>query len=179
MSDSEYPIGRAEKKNIMAVYMILCLMVIFGFVPNFLFAVLVLLTFSILLPIAGHIRRKAAPASLTANHMTWIIRTVWIGTLLAAVTLLAGTGYVLSVYDPSPLQSCVDRLTIAVQAGNEPGADLFNPCMASFMKVNQRTFLIAGVGAGLPVLLFMLWRVTKGIVHARRSERIENAESWL
>jgi hypothetical protein len=164
---------------IMRVYAALSASLILGFIPSTIAVVLALILFSCVTPYARHVRKKADPASLTANHMTYIIRTIWIATLLAAVTVTLGTIYVLSAYNPSPLQSCVDNIMSLMQAGKQAGPQMIAPCMDNFMSVNHRIFSLATVISGIPLMIYLAWRLARGISRARDGYRIANLKHWL
>jgi uncharacterized membrane protein len=153
--------------------------VILGFVPSPAFVIVALILFCIVPPLAGRIRRHANPESLVANHMTYLIRTVWIFTLLALVTVIAATIYVLSVYDPGPLQSCIATITAATQAGQNPDPQMLEPCIGNFALANKTTFAIGGLVAGLPAVLYLVYRLARGISRAQKGYRIDNVKNWL
>jgi uncharacterized membrane protein len=168
-----------ERQTILKIYGMLGLMIVFGFIPNIVFCALALVMFGLMMPVARHFRRKAGPDSLIASHMTWIIRTVWIVTLMALVLLAIATAYILSVYNISPLQPCTDNMLAALEAGKEPGFGLVLPCVEPFMDANRHIFLIAGFGVGVPVVLYLLLRLAKGLASARRGEPLRDPRRWL
>ena len=128
---------------------------------------------------ARTVRAKAAPDSLAANHMTYVIRTVWIFTGIAAVTIAAASAYVVTAYNIAPLQPCVGRLMSAADAGQSVAAEAIEPCLVPFMKANSRVLLLGAViGGGLPIL-YLVYRLARGVERAAKGYRIANAKSWL
>jgi uncharacterized membrane protein len=168
-----------EQRKIMQVYGMLGASLLLGFIPNVIFAIPALILFCCVPPIAGRIRRRADPASLAANHMTYIIRTIWIATLLAAVTTALATVYILSAYDTSPLQSCVDKLINSGNVGGSSASTLLMPCMDSFVTVNKNIFLLATLGAAIPFALYLVWRLSRGVSRAQKGYRLANVKSWF
>ena len=168
-----------EQRQIMKVYGALSAAIILGFIPNGAFVLVALLLFCLVTPLAGRIRRKADPASLTANHMTYIIRTVWIFTLFAAVTIALATIYVLCVYNIAPLQPCVNTIMAQKPTSNQAMAAALQPCIGNFMSANMRVFLTAGIAAGVPVVLYLVYRVARGVGRAQKGYRLENVQHWF
>lgn len=173
------PSPEQQQKTVIRVYGFVFLMLFFGFIPSIVCAVIALTLFTAVTPLAGHIRNKAAPESFTADHMTYIIRSVWIFVLFALILIFGASVYIWMNYDTSPLQPCVDKMMSAVQAGQEPSPDMLFPCIEPFLVANRMLFLKAGLAAGGPTVLYLVLRLLKGLARARKNERIANPKSWF
>jgi len=173
------PSPEQERKTVIKVYGFVFLMLLFGCIPNIIAAAITLILFTAVTPVAGHVRNKAAPDSFTADHMTYIIRTVWIFVLFALILIFGAAVYVWMNYDTSPLQPCVDKMMSAAQAGQQPTPDMMMPCIEPFLIANRILFLKAGLAAGGPTVLYLVLRLLRGLARARKNERIANPRSWF
>lgn len=165
-----------ERATILKVYGFLCLMLVFSCIPGIFFFILSLLMFTAMLPVARHIKGKAPPDSLTADHMDYLIRTIGVFTVIALALLAAITFYIWSVYDTAPLQPCMDTLANTLQAGESPNAQILMPCVGPFMQANRALFLKAALVVGIPAVGYLLLKVGRGLARARRGERINATE---
>lgn len=119
--------------------------------------------------------------SLIENHMTFIIRTFWIGSLLILVTLGIGGFYMLSYIDHAPMMACAEKLLNAT-AETTNVANLsaqLEPCMETYIATNKITFIISGLIIAGPVLAYFLMRYAKGFLRAKDGYRISDPLSWL
>jgi hypothetical protein len=169
----------SERKAIFAPYYTLIASIVCGFVPNAWFALISLILFTAVFFQAGRARKNSAPDSLTAHHMTYLLRTLWVFTAITAVTVAAASAYVLKFYDPSALMPCVQK------AMGDGATDAFavdsalGPCMADFMTRNMKVFIAAALIAAVPALIYLLYRMARGLSFARRDARLPNVGSWV
>jgi uncharacterized membrane protein len=173
------PSADQEKQTVIRVYGFVFLTLLFGCIPSFICAAITLVMFMAVTPVAGHVRNKAAPDSFTAEHMAYIIKTVWIFVLFALILIFGASIYVWMNYDINPLQPCVDKMMAGAQAGQEPTPDMMMPCIEPFLIANRILFLKAGLAAGGPTILYLVLRLLRGLARARRSERFANPKSWF
>ena len=169
-----------EHRTVMMVYAMLWLLLVFGLLPGTACFVLALLMFTIVPMTAAHIRRKAAPNSLSANHMTWIIRTVAISAALAVVMAVVGVMYILTHVDFAPLGDCAsDIMQKNDDLANAEMQLLSSSCLNDFVTANLHLLGVASLIAEGPFTLYVLWRLAKGLIRAHRDERIINVTRWL
>lgn len=166
-----------ERNKIITLYAVLFFSLIGGFVPHVLFAVIAILLFIGGMIAAYSARGKAEPHSLTANHMTYLIRTIWIVSLMVFVTTLAAGFYVLGAYDPTPVNACAERLMNMTDVAAME--QMVRPCMDDFVRVNFQVFMIGLLIAAGPVIPYFLWRLLKGLNRARNGYRLADEKSWL
>jgi len=166
-----------EQKTITNIYAILTVSLLLSFLPMASAAFLASLIFIGVWIAAYMIRRKHDHASLIADHMTFIIRTIWIAGLFTLITMSAATVYILSVYDPTMMMDCEG----AMQAGTSM-ADLENmvaPCYEEFLRVNMPYFIRGGLMAAIPIVIYMGYRLAKGVSRAVKGHRIGDTKSWF
>ncbi len=173
-----------ETKTIMRVYGAFVAALLLSLAPDPVFAFVALLIFTGVMIAAYMIRKRSEEDSLTENHMTWIIRTIWIVCLFALVTVTAGSFYLWSRIDFTAIQPCAEKAgdLIASQVG-EPGTmellAIIEPCEKAFVQDNRMPLIMATAIAALPLLLYLVLRLTKGIARAAKGYRLADIKSWF
>jgi uncharacterized membrane protein len=168
-----------EYKHVMQVYGALCAALVMSLIPQVLYATVALLLFTGVMTAAYIVRRQGEKDGLAENHMTFIIRTLWISSLLAAITTALAAAYVLSVYDPGPVNECANQLLnmgLSDYAGMQRAVA---PCLDEFLAVNQAPFMIGTALAAGPVMLYFIYRLLKGLARAAKGYRIAHVKNWL
>jgi uncharacterized membrane protein len=168
-----------EHNKVIRVYAALTGGLLLSLVPQVLFAALSALFLTGAMITAYGIRRRASRDGLAANHMTYIIRTLWISSGLAVLTMSVATAYILSVYDPTPIHNCVDRLMGSGGLDYAAASALIQPCMGEFLSANYPAFYIGGMIMIGPVAFYFVYRLTHGLSRALKGYRIANIKSWL
>ncbi len=170
-----------QKKTIMNVYGAFAAVLVMSLIPH---PIMALFAFALgigVLLAAYNLRNKAEPEDLIENHMTYIIRTIWIGSLFMLITTIVASIYVFTNLDYSSLDVCAQAL-----AGG--GADLSDPmtamaafqsCQEDYLSDNSTLFMNGVVIAGLPILLYFGVRFFKGLRRASYAYRIANPKSWF
>lgn len=183
MTSPDLPPDQSERppegqRTILQIYAVLAVSLLLSFVPLPSFALLALLTFTGVLIAAYVLRGRAeSPDSLVAQHMTYIIRTIWITGLFGVGTLILGSVYMFSQYDPAPLLECVNVNTlptdmIALQA-------MMQPCIDAFISANMHVFITATIISAGPLVVYLVYRMAKGINRANAGYRPTNLKSWF
>jgi uncharacterized membrane protein len=173
-----------ELKPIAHVYGAFVAALLLSFIPDPLFAVVSVLFFAGVLVAAYIIRRKSETDSLTENHMTWVIRTIWIVCLFSFITTAAGGIYLWTQLDYSAMEPCSANmgeyiLSQGENISNKQLLALAEPCKDEFFAANMRAFIIAATIAALPLVLYLVLRITKGLSRAIKGYRIANPEEWF
>lgn len=168
----------AEQKKVIRVYAAFVACLFLGLVPSILFATLTALLFTGVMSAAYRIRKNSAEGSLAENHMTYIIRTIWLISFLAIITLGVAAAYFLSVYDPTPVQSCFDGIMSGTAHASSATA-LFMPCADDFNEANGTALKIGGIISAAPVVVYFLYRLMKGVPRALQGYRVANVKSWF
>ena len=173
-----------DKKSVINLYAMFGVGLILSLVPSTLVSI-VALFFMVAVLIAGYgLRKKATPDSLAENHATYVIRTIWIGTLFSVITVSLGGLYLLSDIDYSAFQPCAENLAAqgdALMQNPTYGAvwGSSEPCMNNFINENFRLLTIAAIIAALPVLIYFGYRYGKGLSRAMKGYRMKDAKSWM
>ncbi len=164
-------------KLITNIYAVLAVSLIISFLPVAAAAAVAMAMFLGVWIAAYVIRGRAEPNSLTVDHMTFIIRTIWIAGLFALIGMTVATIYLLGVYDPAALFNC----TGAVSADADMAAieAAVKPCMDEFIAANMPYFLTGTAIAAGPVVIYLAYRLTKGLSRALKGHRIGDVKAWF
>lgn len=168
-----------EEKIIKNVYAAFVVSLFMTFLPNLAAAMIAFVLFIGVLIAAYVLRAKSDKHSLMQNHMIYIIRTIWITGLFSLFTITTGSIYLLANYDPSLLQSCADNIVNRGSTDIVAMEAMLKPCMDDFMRVNMGVFLTATIISAGPLIIYMLFRMAKGIARAAKGHRIGDNKSWF
>lgn len=171
-----------KKSNIMLMYGLLGLSIGLSVVPMFtaafgsLFAIMVVM-------IGAYVLRWNMPEeSLTHNHMTFIARTIWIGGLYASIALTVGSYYLLDHVNNAPLEPCIQKfINVGPQTYFELSSmpAIFESCMASYVSVNLKVFIVSGAMVVVPAYIFFLLRFARGCSRAAMNLLVQKPLSWF
>lgn len=152
-----------DQKIVNRIYAALTAALIFMCVPNQIFAVVssVLMLYAIFAAYAT--RRSASPDSLSANHMTYLIRSFWASSLLFLIGFVAAGFYL----GPRIAPDAWTELAAMAEAGQLT--------MTDDLRLISTVSLIA-LG---PSLIYFIYRIASGLSRAARGHRIGNPLSWF
>ena len=173
-----------QKKVILNLYAAFAVSLLLSFVPSAIVAMIALIFFVGVLIAAYVLRGKADVEDLQHNHMTYIIRTIWLSGFLGIITTTAASFYMLSGIDYSPLDPCVDLIAskdpeAVAQASADDLIHLATPCMNAFLKTNQTLLYTSAALAGAPMILYIIYRFGYGLTRAMKGYRVANVKTWL
>lgn len=171
------------KKTVMWAYALFGVSLLSALVPSIPAAAISLASGLGVLVMAYALRAPAEKDSLLENHMTFIIRTIWIGSFYAMVFMIAASFYLLQNIDNVPLMPCIDKFinmghTLDVM-DPEGMFRAFESCRQAYWQENLKTFIVAGAIAAGPVLLFFILRYARGFSRAIKYFPVQNVKSWL
>lgn len=174
----------SEQKIIYNIYALFGVSIVFSVVPSISAAFVSALFFLIALIAAYVVRGRSDTHSLTENHMIYVIRTIWIASLFAIVTMGFAAAYMLPKIEYLPLQSCMNALasqgTAALESmGIAEAEAIIAPCMEDFMAMNYQVFLVAAFIAGGPLIVYLGYRFVKGIARAAKGYRLADPKGWF
>ena len=172
-----------EEKKILRIYAAFAASLVLMLMPNAAIAVLaaVLMMGSM---IAAYMKRRAAdPQSLTADHMNFLIRTIWIGSGLAAITTSIACVYMMKTADHAPLQVCSNNAAAKILESGTQDMRAINamlqPCVNDFIAANVPVLINSvAMAAALP-LIYFAFRTAKGLRRAAGGHRIGGDKGWL
>lgn len=170
-----------EKKQVLQVYAIFAAALILSTLPFMMAAMLSVFFWIGLLIVAYVLRGRNTEGSLIENHMTFLISTIWVGGLLAVVTMVVGSFYMLEHVDHASLMPCLDQFVNIdpYAASIENMSGVMGACMDDYVQQNLQTFIISGIIIAAPVLLYFLARFAKGFMRAKDGYRLQNPKSWF
>ncbi len=168
-----------EQKTITNIYALFTVSLCMTFLPMMTAAVLAFLMFTGTWIAAYVLRKKHGEDSLISNHMTYIIRTMWITALFGSITTTIACVYILGVYDPSAINACAQSI---LGTGGQDMAAMeaaVQPCMDEFLATNMAVFMKGTMIAGAPLVIYLGFRLTKGVTRAVKGHRLGNIKSWF
>ena len=129
-------------------------------------------------------RKKAEENSLTENHMTYVIRSLWISALFSLITMGAASFYMLGRVDYASFEACANDIAgqgaAAVQSMSSAEAyAMAEPCVEDFINGNYSVFMISMLIAGGPVILYLGYRFLKGLSRALKGYRLADPKEWF
>lgn len=173
----------SEEKTILRVYGTFAAALVLMLLPNMLVCILALALMAGVLITAYAKRRKADPHGLIADHMTFIIRTIWLGNGIAVISTAIASIYMMKRANHLPLQDCSHT---AAQHILDSGAQdmqtinsLMKPCIDGFIAGNIPVLIASVAIAATPPMLYFAFRTAKGLNRARKGHRIGDVKSWL
>lgn len=173
-----------QKKTVLNLYAAFAVSLALTCVPHMMIG-LVSLIFAIGVLVAAYvIRARSDKESLAANHATYIIRTIWIGSSLAVVTLGIGSAIMLGQIDYAPFGPCAENMAAQGMdwAANASHADVWalaSPCFNVFIRDNFNILVVAGIVTIVPILLYFGLRITRGVLRASKGYRLQNPKAWF
>jgi uncharacterized membrane protein len=117
-------------------------------------------------------RSKEDKGSLIENHTTFIIRTFWIWSLFLLIAMGAAVFWILGTGGHEILIQSIDTI---LGGGSIPSE-------AELMRIANRFFLnnlIALVVCFGPCIIYIAYRICKGLSRALKGYRVDNEKSWF
>lgn len=173
-----------DRKKIVRLYGWFAASIILTLIPHVLAAAASIILLTYVLGTAYVLRNGSAKDSLLTNHMTFIIRTIWITGLFAIFTTVAASAYLLERIDNAALMPCIEKFLninpdhMAMVKIAELSA-LFGPCMDAFVRLNFTPLVLSMLIAGGPLLLYALVRFSRGLSRAAKGYRIAKPKAWF
>lgn len=156
-----------DKKLTLQIYYVFALAVLLNFVPSMLLSSFgaILLLF-ILIGIYIY-RAKAEKDGLVHNHMNYLIKSFWGSSLLVIIGM--GIIYLFGNHE------IIYGVVRSVKDGQIITKPLLDALIADYLKRN----LIVIVIALSPSAIYLIYRTAKGLLKAKKEQRIDNLKSWL
>ena len=172
-----------QHKAILNMYGLFGASMILSIIPSLTAMTLSLLFFSVLLVMSYALRNKAEPKSLQENHAQYVVRTLWISAFFLLITTSLASIYMIRLLDYAPFSPCADGLLSQGAAlENADAMQIYaqiEPCIEGFIAFNHAALMNATLIAGLPLMLYLGYRFTKGLGRAMKGYRLSNPKSWL
>lgn len=156
-----------EQKTILQIYYSLIISIICNVIPSTMVQTFGLIVFIAAFIACYYLRHKSDNEGLTYNHMQFIIKSIWISSLILLIGMVAA--YFLA--DHAIIHGAVNHVT----AGNFLTEAQIENIIMDYMKENIFTFIFTL----MPCLIYLIYRLSKGIVHGQKQQVIQNLKSWL
>lgn len=169
--------------KVIRVYALFGLGLVLSLVPNLFAAGASAILIMAVLMMAYIFRTDTEQGSLLENHMTFIIRTIWIGSFVALIGMALGSAYLFKALNHNPMMPCMQDFLNLGPAAAAYGPDylmnIFTKCWPEYWQVNLMALLIGGSMAAGPVLIYFVARYIRGITRATRGYRIAHPKAWF
>lgn len=124
-------------------------------------------------------RSKADEKSLLDNHMTYLIRTIWIGSLFFCIGFIPGCIWFWEIGEHRLMLDYVADITGGVYLDPIIAQTAYEEMMTQYMTVNKSLLIKIGIITLGPSLVYMLYRMVKGLLRGAKGYRIMNVEAWF
>ena len=173
-----------HRKIVLNLYAAFAVSLILSMMPHAIVALLALIFMLGVLAAAYVVRSKVEPETLAENHATYLIRTIWIGSILAAITTSIGGAIMLADIDYAPFSPCADKLAsqgidFAANATYAQVWEMSSSCFNAFINANLNMLIVAGVITILPILIYFAVRFVRGLSRAIKGYRLANPRAWF
>lgn len=153
----------SETRDVTQIYGALAAAIILSCVPMVMTQSLALILFLAAIITAYVLRVRTETGSLTDNHMTYLIRTFWIFSLLFLIGMAVAAWYLTTELDLYRLQGILEVLI-----SDQP------TMTADIWLLTYTTLLTLGPG-----FVYFIYRLARGITRAIKGYRMPNPKSWL
>lgn len=166
-----------NRNIILFFYTTLALIAIFVSAPDFTLQNIGF-TLSMIALVAAYIARSRFPKneSFEENHTTYLIRTLWIYTSLAAIGI---TGLGIIVVMNGNMESFNSMADNIVNSGIQPTEEQMEAVIQQYISDNLSLIRQQYLIWLLPAQLYLVWRTLQGGYRAHKNYRISNPKKWL
>lgn len=153
--------------DVLGVYITFILALISNFIPSTMIQAFGGILFFVVLCTAYFIRWKNKTVSFKNNHMTYLIRTFWIGSLILGI----GMALSLLLADHSIINNTVEGMMNGISFSQEE----LTIIMRNYAFKN---IVVFGLTL-LPSIIYLTYRTVKGMIKAYNNQEILDVKSWL
>ena len=147
--------------------------------PNMWVQVPAQVIFLVIFVLTYMFRSKAEDKSLLDNHMTYLIRTIWIGSLFFCIGFIPGCIWFWEAGEHSLMLDYVADMMGGAYLDPLVAQAAYEEMMKQYMAVNKDLLIKIGIITLGPSLAYMLYRMVKGLLRGAKGYRIMNVESWF
>lgn len=167
-----------ENKTVLSIYGSLAAALVLSVVPNTILMIIGSILFIVTMSKAYKLRRNAEPDDLIGNHMTYLIRTVWIGSLFFLIAIAIASIYIINNMDYSAINVCINAIL-----GSGGSIDMnmvaLQNCQIDFIAGNNTVLINGMVISAFPILIYFSVRFFKGLRRASDGYRMANPKAWF
>lgn len=164
-----------DQKDTAGMYLMFSAGIIMNFVPVLTSQFLGLCMILVALIGAYLYKAKSRLDSLTYNHMTYLIGTIWVSSFLLLIGMIIAVIWVYQLGDHTVIMEVVTGANNGVLFTQ----DELETVMQNYIQRNM-TLLLTATGTTLgPGLIYIIYRVTNGLRLAVRGDRFEKPARWF
>ncbi len=164
-----------EQKNITQFYGAFAAAIVCNFIP---LAAAQLFGLCLLLAVligAYVYKARSKLDSLAYNHMTYLIGTIWISSLLLVIGLAVATYWVYAQGDHAQIQNVVNGMNSGVAFS--PGE--LESVLRGYIQHNFKLLLTATLSTIGPCVIYIVYRTACGLSRASKGYRINKPAAWF
>jgi uncharacterized membrane protein len=164
-----------EQKTIMNLYGAFAASIICNFIPLAVvqgFGICLLL----IVLIAAYIyKARAKLDSLTYNHTTYLIGTIWVSSFLLLIGMMTASYWVYMKGDHTLIQN----LMAATNSGIVPTPDDMEATLRGYIHQNMKLLITATATTIGPGMIYMIYRTVCGLSRASKGYRMAKPAGWF
>lgn len=163
-------------KRIVNVYAALSASIVAQFIPQITVQLIGVCLFC-LVWLATIIMRRLDkdPEGLTKNHMTYLLKTIWVGSLFLTIGTTLGAAYIYNLGDNTVIYDFLNRM----RTGSLIGVYDIEGVIKMYM-INNSTLIITTAIVSLgPCIVYIIYRLVKGVSRAKKGHRMGNPKAWI
>ena len=174
-----------DKPSKFAVFLYPLLIVAIGvcFIPDPMLALIGLGIFTAYLLLLYIIKGSVNKDGALHTHATYLIGTIWAVSSLSVLTVTVASIYLMDKLDDTPFEPCEDKISDMVLSDLQFDMNLIlqhtKPCVEPYLEANFDLLMIGtAIGAG-PLVLYLLYRILKGLPSALIGDPVKKPKSWF
>lgn len=160
---------------ILTVYGLLCTALVFSMIPILPIFITGTFLFPFVLVLAWMLRFGKGTDTLIYNHMIYISRTIWMFSLLLAITSSIAGFLVMTGADNSAYQNVINDMMNGVSYSYDQMYDV----MITYIKANMGLMICAVALCTVPTLGYMAYRLARGMSRAFKGYRLAKPQAWF
>ena len=165
-----------ERKTVVNIYAGMIASLILQFAPNSTLQILAILAFLIAFIWCYLARSRADKNSLVANHATYLIRSIWIFSLLTTIGVILCVIWLGFTVDPELIKSLSRGY---IETVSQTGTPNISEDYIALVEQNLSGVLLAVLITLGPSLVYLGYRLIKGARRGISGYRIDKPNAWL
>lgn len=156
-----------DQKTTLQIYLAYIIAVICNVIPSSTVQTFGLILFIVIFAATYFYRGKSPADSFIHNHMQFIIKSIWVSSLILLIGMIAA--YFMADH------TIVYQTYETIMNGIFLTQDQINGFVMDYMRANIFTFVVTL----MPSLIYLAYRLAKGILHARKGYIVPHSKSWF
>lgn len=152
---------------------------IFGVVPLAVAQIVSLLALIVAFYLCYKWRKSTSVDGLLHNHLTFLIRTVWIFSLFFLVGFVPGSIWFWEAGDHAEMFSFADDFVNGSYFDPIEAQRAYEAMLGQYWEANKALSIKIIVLTMGPSLIYYFYRLSKGLINMRKHQQIANVSSWF